>query len=164
MRKLLAIAACLASFSLISVDASAAGAGAVSATQTFHNATQTFSSTNPCSGVPGTLVITYNGVAHATFLTSGVGAGTGWVTFTATGDFVFTPFDSSQPTFTGQFTVWDGASFNLDNFAVTGILVVKGTGSDGSTLRFHDVMHITVLDPLSSSPTIVVNFDKPTCG
>jgi hypothetical protein len=110
------------------------------------------------------LVITYNGVAHATFLTSGIGAGTGWVTFTATGDFVFTPTNSSQPTFTGHFTVWDGASFNLDNFAASGILVVKGTGSDGSTLQFHDVTHITVLDPLSGSPTVVVSFDKPTCA
>ncbi len=164
MRKLLAIAACLASFSLISVDASADGAGAVSMTQTFHNATQTIPSTNPCSGAPGMFAITYDGAFHTTFLTSGIGAGTGWVTFTITGDFVFTPFDPSQPTFTGDFTLWDGASFNLDNFAATGILAVKGTGSDGSTLQFHDVMHITVLDPLSSSPTIVVSFDKPICG
>ncbi len=139
------------------------GAGAVSMTQTFHDATASFPSPNPCSGVPGTVTTTYNGVIHLTVLTSGVGTGTGWFTITNTGSFVFTPNDPTQPTFTGKFTFWDGVSFNLNNFAATNILVVHGTGSDGSTLTFHDVMHITVLTT-TSPPTVVISFDKPTCG
>ncbi len=135
------------------------GAGAVSFTQTFHDATQTFSTPNPCSGAPGTVAITYNGVAHGTVLTSGVGAGTGWFTFTATGSFVLTPSDPSQPTFTGKFTVWDGENMNLNNFAATSILVIHGTGSDGSSLSFHDVAHFSV-----SASGVVITFDKPTCG
>src|SRR6476469_9362820 len=111
---------------LLSVTSSAlaAGAGAVSVTQTFHNATQTFPSPNPCTGDPGTVTLTYNGVAHATFLTSGVGAGTGWATFTSTGNFVFTPDDPTKPSFTGHFTTWDGENFNLKNFAATSTFVL----------------------------------------
>jgi hypothetical protein len=164
MRRLITGVAALGAVLLMAIPAQASGAGAVSVTQTFHNATVSMSSPNPCTGAAGTITLTYNGVNHVTFLTSGVGAGTGWGTFTATGDFAFTPTDPSQPSFTGKFTAWDGFSFNLNNFAATSILVVHGTGSDGSSLTFHDVMHTTVLNPLSNSPTIVVNFDKPTCG
>jgi PAB1-binding protein PBP1 len=143
-------------------SAQASGAGAVSMTQTFHNATQTFvppnpMAVNPCTGVLGTLTITYNGVAHVTFLTSGVGAGTGWATFTATGTFTFAGVDGV--TFKGRFTAWDGQNFNLQNFAATSILVVHGTGSDGSSLTFHDVAHFSV-----SASGITLSFDKPTCG
>lgn len=140
-------------------SAFAAGAGAVSITQTFHNAIQTMPAANPCTGDPGMVTITYNGVAHATFLTSGVGAGTGWETFTATGDFVFTPNDLTKPTFTGNFTAWDGENINLQNFAATAIFVLHGTGSDGSTLTFHDVAHFSV-----SASGVTISFDKPTCG
>ena len=143
----------------VTSSALAAGAGAVSVTQTFHNATQTFPSPNPCTGDPGTVTTISNGVAHATFLTSGVGAGTGWFTFTATGDFVFTPADPTKPTFTGHFTAWDGENVNLKNFAATSTFVLHGTGSDGSTLTFHDVAHISV-----SASGITLSFDKPTCG
>ena len=143
-------------------SAQASGAGAVSMTQTFHNATQTFvppdpNAINPCTGVLGTLTITYNGVAHSTFLTSGVGAGTGWATFTATGTFTFVGVDGV--TFTGRFTTWDGQNFNLKNFAATSTFVVHGTGSDGSSLTFHDVAHFSV-----SASGSTLSFDKPTCG
>ena len=138
-------------------SAQASGAGAVSVTQTFHNATQTFASVNPCTAVPGTLTITYNGVVHFTVLTSGVGAGTGWGTFTATGTFIFAGTDGVG--FTGHVTACDGQNFNLQNFAATSIFVVHGTGSDGSSLTFHDVAHFSV-----SASGITLSFDKPTCG
>jgi hypothetical protein len=163
MKRLIASVAAIGAVFLMALPVQASGAGAVSLTQTFHNATQTMPSANPCSGALGSLTITYNGIMHMTILTSGIGTGTAWGTFTATGDFAFTPTDPTQPSFTGQFTVWDGFSFNLNNAAATSILVVHGIGSDGSSLTFHDVMHITVLNPLTS-PTVVVSFDKPTCG
>jgi len=154
--------ACLAVAGLLLFPASsafAAGAGAVSVTQTFHNATQSFPTPNPCTGDLGTVTLTYNGVAHANFLTSGIGAGTGWFTFTATGDFVFTPLDPTKPTFTGHFMAWDGENVNLQNFAATSTFVLHGTGSDGSTLMFHEVFHVSV-----SASGITLSFDKPTCG
>lgn len=140
--------------------ARAAGAGAISFTQTFHDATQTFPSSDPCNGVAGLLTITANGVMHGTVLTSGKGAGTGWFTFTATGTFVLTPFDATKPTDTGRFTVWDGANVNLNNFAATFILVIHGTRSDGTSFMFHDVAHVTV----SGTGDVVVSFDMPTCA
>jgi hypothetical protein len=165
MKKLISGFAAFGAVVLMAVPAQANGAGAVSFTQNFHNATQTFAppdpmAANPCTGVPGTLTLVYNGVFHVTVLTSGVGAGTGWATFTATGDFTLAQVDGV--TFTGHFTAWDGDSFNLKNFVATGILNIQGTGSDGSSLTVHAVMHITVL--LGPPPSVVVAFDKFSCG
>jgi hypothetical protein len=162
MKRLVSSFAAIGAMVLMAVPVQASGAGAISVTQTFHNATQTFvppdpNAVQPCTGVLGTLTITYNGVAHSTFLTSGVGAGTGWATFTATGTFTFAGADGVN--FTGRFTAWDGQNFNLQNFAATSILRVKGTGSDGSSLTFHDVFHLSV-----SASGITLFFDKPTCG
>ena len=64
--------------------ASAAGAGALTFTQPFHDAVQSMPATNPCTGAPGTVTITENGVFHVTVLTSGPGAGTAWATGTFT--------------------------------------------------------------------------------
>jgi len=162
MKRLVSNFAALGAVLLMALPAQASGAGAISVTQTFHNATQTFvppdpTAVQPCTGVPGTLTITYNGVAHSTVLTSGVGAGTGWFTFTATGTFTFIGSDGVN--FRGRFTNWDGQSVNLHNFAATGILVVHGTGSDGSSLTFHDVFHMSV-----SASGITLFFDKPSCA
>jgi hypothetical protein len=157
VKRLISSIAALGAVLLMAVTAHASGAGAVSVTQTFHNATQSMSSNQPCTGVPGNLTLTFNGVSHFTFLTSGVGAGTGWGTFTATGTFSFVGEDGV--TFTGQFTNWDGENLNLKNFAATSTLIVHGTGSDGSSLTFHEVAHISV-----SASGITVSFDKPTCG
>ena len=164
MRKIVALTASLTATLLVALPASASGAGAMSFTQTFHNATQSFGVVNPCTFVPSTVTITYDGVFHITVLTSGTGAGTGWVTFTGTGDFVLAPLVPGTPTYTGNFTTWDGANFNLTNFSATAILVLHGTGSDGSTLDFHDVSHITVNGTNTTTPTVVVSFDMPTCG
>jgi len=157
MKRLVSSFAAIGAVLLMAMPAQASGAGAVSVTQTFHNATQSFPSPNPCTGALGTLTLTENGVAHFTFLTSGVGAGTGWGTFTATGTLVFAQVDGVI--FTGHFTAWDGQNFNLQNFAATSILVVHATGTDGSSLTFRDVFHISV-----SASGITLSFDKPTCG
>jgi hypothetical protein len=162
MKRLMATVAALGSVFVMALPAQAHGAGAISVTQTFHNAVQTFvppdpGAVQPCTGVPGTLTITFNGVAHFTVLTSGVGAGTGWGTFTATGTFSFVGSDGVN--FTGRFTVWDGQNFNLQNFAATAIAVIHGTGTDGSSLKFHDVAHFSV-----SASGMTLSFDKPTCG
>jgi hypothetical protein len=161
MRRAISSFAALGAVLLMTVPAQANGAGAVSITQTFHNATMfVAASPNPCTGVPGDLTLTYNGVAHMTVLTSGVGAGTGWGTFTATGALNVVQVDGVI--YTGHFTTWDGFNFNLQNFTGTGTFSLHATGTDGSTLRYHEVMHITAL--LGPTPTIIVSFDKPTCG
>jgi hypothetical protein len=138
-----------------SPTASAAGAGAVSFTQTIHNATETDTDVNPCTGAPGTLTLTYNAIFHVTTLANG----TYWATFTQAGTFSFVPFDSSQPSFTGHFTVWDGDNWNNRNTTETATFTVHGTGSDGSNLAFHETEHIS-----SSATGLTVSFDRPRCG
>jgi hypothetical protein len=142
------------------VTASAAGAGAVSYTQTFHNATDSSPTANPCTAAPGTLTLTYNGVFHVTELTSGQGVGTFWATGTMTGDFVLTPDDvATQPSYSGHFATWFGDNNNLHNGTETSTLSAHGIGSDGSTLRFHEVAHLS-----ASASGLTFFFDKPRCG
>jgi hypothetical protein len=136
-------------------SATAAGAGAVSFTQTIHHATETDTDVNPCTGAPGTLTLTYNAIFHITTLANG----TYWATFTQTGTFSFVPFDSSQPSYTGHFTVWDGENWNNRNTTETFTLTIRGTGSDGSTLRAHETEHLSV-----SATGITISFDKFRCG
>ena len=133
----------------------AAGQGATTFTQTFHNATDSFATPNPCTGVLGTVTITYNGVLHFTVNK----AGDFWATGTQTGSFVLVPDDPTQPTYTGHFTAWFGDSDNRQNEVEHSTFTVHGTGSDGSTLQFHDTMHLSM-----SASGAVVSFDKPSCG
>jgi hypothetical protein len=139
--------------------ASPAGAGAETYLQTFHNVTEVSTDLNPCTGDPGTLTLTYNGAFHATELTSGIGAGTFWATGTLTGTFSFVPFDSSKPSYGGRFTTWFGDNDNLPNGTETETLRVRGIGSDGSVLTFHEVAHMTV-----TAIGITFSFDKASCG
>jgi len=159
MTKLLAVVAAIGAGVMLAIPAEANGAEAVTFTQTFHNATATFPTPNPCTGVSGMVSITYNGVFHITTLTSGIGAGTFWATGTQTGTFKFTPDDPAQPTYAGHFTAWFGDNNNLHNGSETSTFSLRGTGSDGSTLMFHDVMHASV-----SANGAVNSFDKPSCG
>ena len=154
--KLVAPVLAIAAAALVAVPAaSPAGAGAVSFTQNWHNVTDTSTDVNPCSGAPGTLTLTYNAVFHITTLENG----TYWVTFTQTGAFSFVPFDSSQPSYRGHFTVWDGDNWNNRNTTETATFKVTGKGSDGSMLTFHEVEHIS-----SSASGATLSFDKPRCG
>ena len=139
---------------LPATGAFAAGAGAISTTQVFKDATQIFASPNPCTGAPGTVTITFNGVFHITTLANG----TFWATGTQTGTFTFTPDDPTQLSASGRFTAWFGDNDNLKNGTETSILSVRGTNADGTTFVAHDVAHVSV-----SASGITFSFDKPTC-
>jgi hypothetical protein len=156
MKRAISSFAALTAVLVLAVSAQASGAGAVSVTQTFHNATQPLvDSPNPCTGVLGDGALTYNGVIHLTVLTSGVGAGTGWFTFTAAGDLNIV--QDNGVTFTGHFVMWDGGNGNLNNSTGTSTFNIHATGSDGSTVDYHAAFHITVL-LTSPTPTVVVQF------
>ena len=146
----------LAVVGLLLFPASSAFAdGAVTFTQPFHNVTESFAETNPCTGDPGTVTITYNGVVHITTLPNG----TSHFTITQTGDEVFVPDDPDLPTITGHFTSWDGFNSNNQNAAGTFTFTVHGTGSDGSTLKFHVTEHFSV-----SASGVVNTFSKLRCA
>ena len=103
--------------------------------------------------------MTYNGVFHVTQLTSGIGAGTLWATGTEAGSVVITPDDPSLLIYSGHIAAWFGDNNNLRNGAETSTLEIHATGSDGSTLSFHNVEHLSV-----SATGVTVSFDKPICG
>src|SRR5258708_34661865 len=135
-RAILAAAAAVAVVAVLLVSivtVSAAGAGAVSYTQTFHNATDSFPAANPCTGAPSTATLTYNGVMHYTVNK----AGDFWATGTQTGSFVLVPDDPTQPTYTGHFTTWFGVSDNKQTGVAHSTFTIHGTGSDGSPLSLH---------------------------
>ncbi len=149
---------CVATACLLLLTLSSAladGNGATTFTQTFHNAVDSFPNPNPCTDVPGTVTLTYNGVFHFTVNKDG----DYWDTGNQTGDFVFTPDDASQPSYTGHFHNWFGDSINNHNQVDHMTFQLNGVGSDGSTLTLHEVAHFSV-----SATGMVESFDKPTCG
>ena len=140
---------------LLFPTSSAFAQGAITFTETFHNVTESFPDVNSCTGDPGTVTITYNGVVHVTQLPNG----TSHFTVTRTGHFVFVPDDPSLPTGTGRFTIWAGFNSNKQNAAGTVTFTVHVTGSDGSKQTFHLTEHFSV-----STSGIVNAFSKPRCG
>jgi hypothetical protein len=142
--------------SLLASPVALAGNGAVSETVTEHGATETFVDVIPCLGdALYEITITYNGVSHITTLPNG----TVHVTFTQTGTFEAVPvFDASLPSYSGHFTIWGGFNGNKKNAASTFTFTIKGTGSDGSHIDFHETAHFSV-----SATGLVVEFDKIRC-
>ncbi len=146
----------LALFSLLLL---AFPSAAVASTQTvhFHNATATLPFGNPCSGAAGAFQVTFSGVAHVT----NDSAGGQRATMTLHGDFMFVPTDPTQPTFTGHFTLRSGGNMHATSSGMEmGFAAIwNGIGSDGSTLKFHVVGHMTV----NAGGTTTVSFFTVKC-
>lgn len=153
---LAASAAALGVWAMNHTGVHAAGAGAMTFTQTDHNLTTVQADFNPCTGASGTLTTTVNDVFHFTQLANG----TDWFTGTLTGTFTFVPDDSTQPSYTGHFTDWFNENDNLRNGNSTFTTNIHGTGSDGSTITYHEVGHIS----LNALGQITVSFDRAICG
>src|SRR5206468_6971225 len=97
---------------------------------------------NPCTGAPGTYDVTFEGVSH----TNVTPVGTLHHTATVTGAIAFTPDDPTQPTYTGEFTAWDGQNGAADStITLTATFHDTLRGSDGSSIRDRGVFHLTVL-------------------
>lgn len=127
--------------------------------------THTDPASNPCTGDPGTFTITYTGVFHITQNAAGGTRTTG----TLTGTFTFDTTDPARPDYTGRFTETFGDNSTSNTQLATSTFTVRGTGTDGSTVRFHTVAHTTAqaTDFSSDPPTVTavtVNFDRPRCG
>lgn len=156
-----AIAACAVVAWLVvgTLPAFADGNGAQTLTITMKNAYIPFGpGANPCSGASGTLAAaSVNGVLHETINK----AGDVWDTGTLTGTFQFVPNDPSQPTYSGHGTSWFGDSLNSQNTVNHFTMNLNLTGSDGSTITWHEVGHFSV-----SATGIPNNFDNVsiTCG
>ncbi|MER3438705.1 MAG: hypothetical protein C4346_14550 [Chloroflexota bacterium] len=156
LRKLILTLLTILGLSLVAGPVALAGNGAVSETTTSHGATETFTDVLPCvGGALYQITITYNQVDHLTTLPNG----TVHVTFTQTGTFEAVPVaDPSLPSYTGHFTIWGGFNGNQKNAASTFTFTIKGTGSDGSRIDFHETAHFN-----TSATGLVVEFDKISC-
>jgi hypothetical protein len=153
---------CLAA--LLGLPGSAAFAQAKTFTTT-STGTHSEPATNPCTGDAGTFTVTYTGVFHFTQNAAGGVRTTG----TLTGTFVFDTTDPTQPDYAGRFTETFGSNSNSNNQLATSTFRVRGTGTDGSTVRFHTVAHTTAetIDASTDPPTVTgvkVNFNRLRCG
>lgn len=151
----IAVAASAGLLMLGAPAALAGGNGAQTFTQHDHNLTTVSADFNPCTGDPGTLTETVNDIFHGTINKTG-----SWFTGTIEGWFTFVPDDPSKATYTGHFATWFGDENNLRNDVEHATLNIHGTGSDGSTLRFHENAQAT----MNANGVITVSFDRATCG
>jgi hypothetical protein len=142
------------------IAASAAAAGGThtqSMTQNFHG-TQTTTDLNPCNGDTVDLNLDSNIVFHITYFPS---SDEEWSTFTEEDKFTASD-EGTGVLYTGHSTFWGNFNMNRQNSNSTFTSTVRGTGSDGSTILYHEVGHYTMLP----NGQIAVSFDKPslTCG
>jgi hypothetical protein len=134
--------------------ASAAGGSHTQAdTHTFHGV-QPFNQINPCTGDQLVGTQTSDVVNHVTSFTDSDEA---WGTFTETDRISATDVITGE-TYSAHDTFWGNFNLNNQNSNDTFTASVHATGSDGSTLTFHEVMHET----LTPGGTVTVSFDRPT--
>jgi hypothetical protein len=146
---------------LAAVLATPLAAHAQADTQTIHfsGMTQTQPAANPCSGAAGTLTETVTrGVEHLTTNPDG----TYHHSFRITSTITFTPDDPSQPTLTGTTTFGTAQNVTSKTATLTTAFSGSATGSDGSSLSLHGVVHVTV----HAGGTVTVDFqvERVSCG
>jgi len=161
MRRILVLAGLV--LAALAVSATSQAAPPVTFTEVVKNETETFTDVVPCREDlgPYDITITYNGVFHATaagFDAQDEPIPPYHLTGTTTGRFVAVPSDGTGPTFSGRFTQWFGENSNRKNANGTFTFSVRGTGSDGSTVRFNVVAHFSL-----SATGLHVEFEKARC-
>jgi hypothetical protein len=144
----------IAATGLLLLTAAPAISAATSTTQTVKGFTETFPTDNPCTGDPGTVTVTYNGVFH----TSVDATGGTHVTGTQAGTFEFVPDDASQPSYTGRFTTWFGGNIGANGQGFWSTFSLTGYGSDGSVIHFNGVTQFHL-----SNGEVHVSFDLGNC-
>ena len=139
-------------------SAAAGGSGhTVTMTENFHGTT-TFQDFNPCTGELLDITGVGNSVNHVTYFPGGDEV---WATFTET-DKITATGTVTGVVYTGHSTVWGNFNVNERNSNTTFTNTIVVRGSDGSTIKLHDVSHVTY----NGNGIITVTFDKPrlTCG
>jgi hypothetical protein len=142
---------------LAGVASAAGGTHTQSITDNFHGA-QSTTDLNPCTGNTVDITETSNIVEHVTFFP---GSDEVWFTFTEE-DKQTAVDEGTGVVYSGHATIWGNENINEQNQNSTFTVTVHATGSDGSTILYHDVTHFTLLP----NGEISVFFDKPslTCG
>lgn len=147
----------LAAVVLAATAAAAGGDHTQTSTQTFHGSNPS-TGTNPCNGDTIDLDQTSNIIQHVTWFPAGDEV---WGTFTEE-DKVVGVDEGTGVVYTGHATFWGNFNINNQNANNTFTGSIHVTGSDGSSISYHEVSHMTMLPDGSVS----VSFDKPsvTCG
>ena len=152
-------AALLAVFAIVAPAgaASAATGGATEVNQQLH-LTQPFNNVNPCTGDILLGTETSNIQSHETIQPDG--------TATKGTMHEVDNFSATDPatgvTFNGTASAWDGFNLNRQAQEEGFTFNITATGSDGSTVTYHENAQIT----MNADGTITVNRDTPslTCG
>jgi hypothetical protein len=134
-------------------SAATSGSGAVSTTVTTHD-TQAFQVLNPCNGDLLNTTSDFNAVFHLTFFP---GSDESHGTFTETDKFTATDVVTGV-VYTGQATRHSVFNANQANSTFTSSGTTTIRGSDGSTVKVHDVT-VFVVNP---DGTVTVDFNKPS--
>ncbi len=137
----------------------AAGGNGHTVTETDHfHGSQTTTDLNPYTGNTIDLSQESNIVNHVTYFPGGDEI---WGTFTEE-DKVVGVDEGTGVVYTGHSTFWGNFNVNNKNANDTFTGSIHVTGSDGSTIAYHEVMHET----MNANGVWTVQFDKPslTCG
>jgi len=153
-RKLAVLALLVGSLTFGASSALAGGNGATTFTQNDHGATDSFIDVVPCTSTPAVITITYNDVFHGTINKNG-----SWFTGTMTGTFVATTLTANPVIYTGHFQMWFGDENNKQNDVEHATANIHGTGSDGSTISFHENAQAA----MNANGVVTVSFDKTSC-
>ena len=141
----------------------APGGPAQPSTTVSHGVTQTFTDVIPCAGDDiYTITITARVQAeHTTLRPPETGSGS----FTQTGTFVAVPEDSGLPTYSGHFTEhFGGDNIHTEPGTSNGreAVTIMGSGSDGSSIHFHEGAHGVFSDE-GEEGELISGFQKVFC-
>ncbi|MFL5962735.1 MAG: hypothetical protein ACJ757_07580 [Gaiellaceae bacterium] len=150
---LVATGAVLVALACAGVASAAGGTHTQSFTDNVHG-TQTSTQLNPCNGDVVDISSTSNIVNHVTFFP---GSDEVWFTFTEE-DKVTAVDEGTGVVYSGHDTVWGNLNINKQNQNSTFTNMIHVTGSDGSTILYHEVTHFTMLP----NGDVSVSFDRPT--
>ena len=114
--------------------------------QQLNEKTITFEAVNPYTNVPGNVTITVRGNFRGKRLDSGRKAGSSKIKGEQQGSFAFVPFDSSQPTFKGdfKFSLSGEIPFDRHSDVLPLSFIIKTVGTDGSEVTFAQMQFATV--------------------
>jgi hypothetical protein len=153
------LAIAVAAFVAVGAASAAPGGTGHTVTQTdnFHGTNDT-TDVNPCTGNAIDLHQTSNIVQHVTFFPGGDEI---WGTFTEEDKVVGTD-EGTGVVYTGHSTFWGNFNVNEQNANDTFTGSIHVTGSDGSSISYHEVAHET----WDANGNLTVQFDRPslTCG
>jgi hypothetical protein len=139
--------------------AAAGGTGHTVTMTTTTKSTNPINDVNPCAPAdPVVGVSVDNAVMHITFFPA---SDEHWFTFTDTAKVTVTD-QVTGVVYTGHSTFWANDNLNERNANFTFTSTINVRGSDGSTIHFHEVGHLT----LNANGDVTVSFDRPsvTCG